>query len=138
MSFSKAQCGRTPNSKPISFGSYILALTSDTKYHQAWESIFMPSVLFLQDAMKTSESTTKTFYGCFCLPGKSVTETESTFLGDVSHSSYSSCSCYCSQFNHKPTSSAISVMHSCGPNMKSSKQSEISQAIRCDRLKKLN
>ena len=125
-------------SKPISFGSYILALTSDTKYHQAWESILMPSVLFSQDAMKTSEPTTKTFYGCFCLPGKSVTETENTFLGDASHSSYSSCSYRCSQFNHKSTSSAISAMHSCGPNMKSLQQSEISQATSCDMLKKLN
>ena len=60
---------------------------SDTKYHQAWESIFMPAVLFSQDAMKTSASTTKTFYGCVGLPGKSVTETENPFLGDVSHSS---------------------------------------------------
>ena len=141
MPFSKAQSGSTPNLKHMSFGSFILALLSATKYHQDWEFQFMPSALLSQVVTKVLVPTMKIFDGSFCLPGESVSDTENSSFGDVSQSSSLSCACKCFQFIHKSTSSAVSVVHSCLPKTKSLKQSEISPAIdghRCDSIKKLN
>ena len=71
-----AQFGLTRNSRPISLGSYILALTSATRFPTDLAGSFSPSAFSFQLPTKTSEPTLKTLNGSGNLSSRGVSETE--------------------------------------------------------------